>query len=185
MSAGAASKKGRDNFTALEARSERQCCKKYFQQKSARFRLSANCPFNQLHACAVVIPCANKVRQHNHQKAAHEHPIFFSTVVTHLFGGSAGREGAALQLGGSIASFGKYCLYLPETCSITTQNRMLSKAQPIPKSPTHQVELNEREERIMTMCGMAAGFSALFGTPLTAVSTISRPPKGRSQSMAG
>ena len=35
-----ASKKGRDNFTALEARSERHCCKKYFQQKSARFRLS-------------------------------------------------------------------------------------------------------------------------------------------------
>ncbi|MBQ2924848.1 MAG: chloride channel protein, partial [Anaerotignum sp.] len=30
--------------------------------------------------------------------------IFFSTVVTHLLGGSAGREGAALQLGGSIAS---------------------------------------------------------------------------------
>jgi len=66
--------------------------------------------------------------------------IFFSTVVTHLFGGSAGREGAALQLGGSIASW-------------------LGR----------EVELNEREERIMTMCGMAAGFSALFGTPLTAV----------------
>ena len=30
--------------------------------------------------------------------------IFISTVITHLFGGSAGREGAALQLGGSIAS---------------------------------------------------------------------------------
>lgn len=29
--------------------------------------------------------------------------IFVSTVITHLFGGSAGREGAALQLGGSIA----------------------------------------------------------------------------------
>ena len=66
--------------------------------------------------------------------------IFFSTVVTHLFGGSAGREGAALQLGGSIASsFGRVW------------------------------ELNEKDERIMTMCGMAAGFSALFGTPLTSV----------------
>lgn len=66
--------------------------------------------------------------------------IFFSTVVTHLLGGSAGREGAALQLGGSIASsFGR------------------------------NFELNEKEERIMTMCGMAAGFAALFGTPLTAV----------------
>ncbi len=66
--------------------------------------------------------------------------IFFSTVVTHLLGGSAGREGAALQLGGSIASsFG------------------------------FMMELNEKDRRIMTMCGMAAGFSALFGTPLAAV----------------
>lgn len=66
--------------------------------------------------------------------------IFFSTAVTHLLGGSAGREGAALQLGGSIASsFGRMW------------------------------ELNEKETRIMTMCGMAAGFSALFGTPLTSV----------------
>ncbi|MBR5269694.1 MAG: chloride channel protein [Anaerotignum sp.] len=66
--------------------------------------------------------------------------IFFSTVVTHLLGGSAGREGAALQLGGSIAS-----------------------------SFARTWELNEKETRIMTMCGMAAGFSALFGTPLTSV----------------
>ena len=66
--------------------------------------------------------------------------IFFSTVATHLFGGSAGREGAALQLGGSIAS------RLGGT-----------------------MELNEKEKRIITMCGMAAGFSALFGTPLASV----------------
>ncbi len=66
--------------------------------------------------------------------------IFFSTIVTHLFGGSAGREGAALQLGGSIAS-----------------------------SIGRVLHLNEKEERIMTMCGMAAGFAALFGTPLTSV----------------
>lgn len=66
--------------------------------------------------------------------------IFFSTVVTHLLGGSAGREGAALQLGGSISS-----------------------------SIAQLWELNEKESRIMTMCGMAAGFSALFGTPLTSV----------------
>ena len=65
--------------------------------------------------------------------------IFFSTVVTHLLGGSAGREGAALQLGGSIASsFGRI------------------------------FQLNEREGRIMTMCGMAGAFSAIFGTPLAA-----------------
>lgn len=31
--------------------------------------------------------------------------VFLGTTVTHLFGGSAGREGAALQLGGSVSSF--------------------------------------------------------------------------------
>lgn len=65
--------------------------------------------------------------------------IFFSTVMTHLFGGSAGREGAALQLGGSLSNF---------------IGRL--------------VRLDEKDDRIITMCGMAAGFSALFGTPLAA-----------------
>jgi len=65
--------------------------------------------------------------------------IFITTTITHLFGGSAGREGAALQLGGSIA------------------NR-LGKA----------MKLNENDQYIIIMCGMSAGFSALFGTPLTA-----------------
>lgn len=65
--------------------------------------------------------------------------IFFSTVLTHLTGGSAGREGAALQLGGSMSNF---------------IGRL--------------VRLNEKDDRIITMCGMAAGFSALFGTPLAA-----------------
>ena len=65
--------------------------------------------------------------------------IFLSTILTHLVGGSAGREGAALQLGGSIsAAIGK------------------------------KLRLNERDERTVVMCGMAAAFSALFGTPLTA-----------------
>jgi len=65
--------------------------------------------------------------------------IFISTVLTHLFGGSAGREGAAIQLGGSIANrLGK--LY----------------------------NLNENNQRIIIMCGMSAGFSALFGTPMAA-----------------
>lgn len=65
--------------------------------------------------------------------------IFVGTVLTHLTGGSAGREGAALQLGGTISS---------------TLGRL--------------VHLNEKDERVITMCGMAAGFSALFGTPLAA-----------------
>lgn len=66
--------------------------------------------------------------------------IFVSTVITHLFGGSSGREGAALQIGGSIASY----------------------------IGTH-IKLDEKDQRIITMCGMAAGFSALFGTPVAAV----------------
>ena len=65
--------------------------------------------------------------------------IFISTVLTHLTGGSAGREGAALQLGGSMSNF---------------IGRLL--------------HLDEKDDRIITMCGMAAGFSALFGTPLAA-----------------
>ena len=65
--------------------------------------------------------------------------IFLSTVLTHLAGGSAGREGAALQLGGSMAE---------------TAGRLLG--------------LDENDRRVLTMCGMSAAFSALFGTPLTA-----------------
>ncbi len=65
--------------------------------------------------------------------------IFFSTALTHLFGGSAGREGAALQLGGSIT--GKI-------------GRML--------------HLSDKDCRMMTLCGMSAAFAAVFGTPLTA-----------------
>lgn len=65
--------------------------------------------------------------------------IFLSTAVTHLVGGSSGREGAALQLGASIAS-------------------RISKALRFPTD----------DSRVFTACGMAAGFSALFGTPLAA-----------------
>lgn len=66
--------------------------------------------------------------------------IFFSTILTHLTGGSAGREGAALQLGGSIGyQIGRI------------------------------FRLTERENRLMVMTGMSAVFSALFGTPLTAL----------------
>lgn len=65
--------------------------------------------------------------------------IFISTTITHLFGGSAGREGAALQLGGSIANkIGKV------------------------------LKLDEHDQRTIIMCGMSAGFSALFGTPMAA-----------------
>lgn len=65
--------------------------------------------------------------------------IFFSTVVTHLFGGSAGREGAALQLGGCIG-----------------------------EQVGDLFKLDEKDMHICVLCGMSGLFSALFGTPLTA-----------------
>lgn len=65
--------------------------------------------------------------------------IFISTLITHLFGGSAGREGAALQLGGSIGNgIGKL------------------------------FHFDDKDKHIMIMCGMSACFSALFGTPMAA-----------------
>ncbi len=65
--------------------------------------------------------------------------IFLATVITHLFGGSAGREGAALQIGGGIGN----CV-------------------------GRGFRLDEKDMRIATLSGMSAVFSALFGTPLTA-----------------
>ncbi len=65
--------------------------------------------------------------------------IFTGSVLTHIAGGSAGREGAALQIGGSMGS--QIGLWL---------------------------RLEEQDHRLITMCGMSAGFSALFGTPAAA-----------------
>ena len=65
--------------------------------------------------------------------------IFLATAITHLFGGSAGREGAALQLGGSAASF-------------------LAK----------HYHLKESNRKILVTAGMSSVFAGLFGTPLTA-----------------
>ena len=65
--------------------------------------------------------------------------IFVGTIFTHLTGGSAGREGAALQIGGSLGS---------------TLGRLL--------------HFKEEDNRTVIMCGMSAAFSALFGTPLAA-----------------
>ncbi|HCS66730.1 MAG TPA: chloride channel protein [Oribacterium sp.] len=65
--------------------------------------------------------------------------IIVSTVITHLFGGSAGREGAALQVGGSLGN---------------GLGRLL--------------HFRSEERRRTIMCGMSAAFSALFGTPLAA-----------------
>ncbi len=65
--------------------------------------------------------------------------IIFATFITHLLGGSAGREGAALQIGGSMGG------WLGE-----------------------KLRLNQASQHFMVLCGMSAVFSALFGTPLTA-----------------
>ena len=65
--------------------------------------------------------------------------IFLTTMLTHLCGGSSGREGAALQMGGTIGFH---------------TGRLF--------------RLDDRDERIATMVGMAAIFTAVFGTPMAA-----------------
>lgn len=64
--------------------------------------------------------------------------ILFTTVLTHLFGGSAGREGTAVQIGGSMSSlFARW------------------------------YRLNAQDRRMLLLAGIAAGFGAVFGTPIT------------------
>ncbi|RFZ91993.1 voltage-gated chloride channel protein [Mucilaginibacter conchicola] len=64
--------------------------------------------------------------------------ILITTIITHLFGGSAGREGTAVQIGGSLANlFGSW------------------------------FKLNEADKKLILTAGVAAGFGAVFGTPLT------------------
>lgn len=65
--------------------------------------------------------------------------IFVSTLLTHFVSASAGREGAALQLGGSLGEqLGKW------------------------------LRLDEKDRKVAVMCGMSACFAALFGTPMAA-----------------
>lgn len=63
--------------------------------------------------------------------------IFVGTVITHLFGGSAGREGTAVQMGGALADV-----------------------------LTRIARLGPEERRILLMAGISAGFASVFGTPL-------------------
>ncbi|NMO95133.1 voltage-gated chloride channel family protein [Paenibacillus lemnae] len=63
--------------------------------------------------------------------------VLFGTLVTHLFGGSAGREGTAVQMGGSLAEwFGKI------------------------------IRIDAVDRKILLMCGISGGFGSIFGTPL-------------------
>ena len=64
--------------------------------------------------------------------------ILTTTIITHLFGGSAGREGTAVQIGGSMAHYFSGLF-----------------------------KLNREEKKTLLMAGVAAGFGAVFGTPLT------------------
>lgn len=64
--------------------------------------------------------------------------VLAGTIVTHLFGGSAGREGTAVQMGGAIA-----------------------------QSFASALRLDRDDTRVLLMVGVAAGFGAVFGTPLT------------------
>jgi H+/Cl- antiporter ClcA len=63
--------------------------------------------------------------------------VLLTTLLTHLFGGSAGREGTAVQMGGSIAD-----------------------------QWSRWFRLSHTDRRILLLCGMSAGFGAVFGTPL-------------------
>lgn len=65
--------------------------------------------------------------------------VFFGTVMTHLCGGSSGREGAALQLGGAMGNM---------LVNVNSKDGRLI--------------------RVGVLCGMSAAFSALFGTPIAA-----------------
>jgi len=64
--------------------------------------------------------------------------VLFTTIVTHLFGGSAGREGTAVQIGGSLAQWF-----------------------------SRRMRLSPADTRLLLMTGVAAGFGAVFGTPVT------------------
>ncbi|RTZ05268.1 chloride channel protein [Flavobacterium sp. GSP27] len=63
--------------------------------------------------------------------------VLFGTLITHLFGGSAGREGTAVQMGGAIAD-----------------------------QFTKLFQLDVSERKTILILGISAGFASIFGTPL-------------------
>lgn len=63
--------------------------------------------------------------------------VFIGTILTHLFGGSAGREGTALQMGGAISD-----------------------------QFTHIFKLSSNDRKLLIIIGISAGFASVFGTPL-------------------
>lgn len=82
----------------------------------------------------------NVIRSHDGDVPRQVAPlILISTVITHFFGGSSGREGAALQFGASVAG-----------------------------GIGRRFHLSESDEKIIILSGMSAAFAALFGTPMAA-----------------
>ncbi len=79
------------------------------------------------------------IQQDEHVKLRMVPSIFFGTIATQLVGGSAGREGAALQIGGSIGG-----------------------------AVGEVFRLRQEDVKLMIMCGMSAAFAVLFGTPIAA-----------------
>jgi len=63
--------------------------------------------------------------------------VYIGTIITHFFGGSAGREGTALQMAGAIAD-----------------------------QLTNPFKLDPSERKILIISAIAAGFGSVFGTPL-------------------
>lgn len=70
--------------------------------------------------------------------------VLIGTLITHLFGGSAGREGTAVQMGGAIAD---------------QFNKLSSRAQ-------SRDNLNNSDRKTLIILGISAGFASVFGTPL-------------------
>jgi H+/Cl- antiporter ClcA len=64
--------------------------------------------------------------------------VLFGTLITHLFGGSAGREGTAVQMGGSLSEW-----------------------------VGNLLKLDKNDRKIILMCGISSGFGSVFGTPLS------------------
>ena len=77
--------------------------------------------------------------------------VLIGTLITHLFGGSAGREGTAVQMGGAIAD---------------QFSKLSSQARHFERSRETREKLNNSERKTLIILGISAGFASVFGTPL-------------------
>jgi H+/Cl- antiporter ClcA len=77
--------------------------------------------------------------------------VLIGTLITHLFGGSAGREGTAVQMSGAIAD---------------QFNKLSSRARHFERSRETRDKLNNHDRKILIILGISAGFASVFGTPL-------------------